>query len=65
MLQQMVGCPLDENLNNFDQWADEFELLPIYYMTFHGQQSVKVVMEVKRYLMFFRKLVLHKCFLGS
>ncbi|KAF5302673.1 hypothetical protein FQA39_LY10169 [Lamprigera yunnana] len=45
MLQQMVGSPLDKSLDKFDFYADEFEKLPIYYMTFHGQQSVKVVME--------------------
>ncbi|XP_014203610.1 twinkle protein, mitochondrial [Copidosoma floridanum] len=45
MLQQMAGVPLDENLENFDSYADKFEKLPIYFMTFHGQQSIKVVME--------------------
>ncbi|XP_046410107.1 mitochondrial DNA helicase isoform X1 [Neodiprion virginianus] len=45
MLQQMAGMPLDVNLDLFDTYADEFEKLPIYFMTFHGQQSVKVVME--------------------
>nr|XP_023016578.1 twinkle protein, mitochondrial [Leptinotarsa decemlineata] len=45
MLQQLSGIPLDQNLNLFDIWADEFEKLPIYFMTFHGHQSIKVVME--------------------
>ena len=47
MLQQMSGVPLDEHLDQFDSFADEFEKLPIYFMTFHGQQNLKVVMEVK------------------
>ena len=47
MLQQMAGLPLDDNLHLFDELADEFEKLPVYFMTFHGQQTVKVVMEVK------------------
>lgn len=47
MLQQMAGIPLDENLHLFDYWADKFEKLPIYFMMFHGQQSIKVVMEVR------------------
>lgn len=46
MLQQMVGVPLDENLQNFNNYADTFEKLPIYFMTFHGQQNIKIVMEV-------------------
>ncbi|XP_043286242.1 twinkle protein, mitochondrial [Venturia canescens] len=45
MLQQMAGVCLDENIQHFDTFADDFEKLPIYFMTFHGQQSVKVVME--------------------
>lgn len=46
LLRQLAGCQLDENLNIFNYWADEFERLPIYFMTFHGQQTIKVVMEV-------------------
>ncbi|XP_033222163.1 LOW QUALITY PROTEIN: twinkle protein, mitochondrial [Belonocnema kinseyi] len=45
MLQQMVGVSLDENLQHFDLYADAFEKLPVYFMTFHGQQNIKVVME--------------------
>lgn len=45
LLRQMSGHPLDDNLGEFDYWADEFEKLPIYFMTFHGQQSIKIVMD--------------------
>lgn len=45
LLRQLAGMPLDENLSAFDFWADKFEQLPIYFMTFHGQQAIKVVME--------------------
>ncbi|XP_076170859.1 mitochondrial DNA helicase isoform X2 [Ptiloglossa arizonensis] len=45
MLQQMVGMPLDENLEMFNLYADAFEKLPIYFMTFHGQQALKVVID--------------------
>ncbi|XP_026670715.1 twinkle protein, mitochondrial [Ceratina calcarata] len=45
MLQQMVGVPLDENIDKFDSYANVFEKLPLYFMTFHGQQSIKVVMD--------------------
>ncbi|XP_060832998.1 mitochondrial DNA helicase [Bombus pascuorum] len=45
MLQQMAEVPLDENLKNFDLYANAFEKLPIYFMTFHGQQNIKVVMD--------------------
>ncbi|EAT34536.1 AAEL013237-PA [Aedes aegypti] len=45
LLRQMAGRPLDVHLSEFDYWADEFERLPVYFMTFHGQQPIKVVME--------------------
>ncbi|XP_022902467.2 mitochondrial DNA helicase [Onthophagus taurus] len=45
MLQQYAGIQLDEHLDQFDFWADKFEKLPVYFMTFHGQQSIKIVME--------------------
>lgn len=50
LLRQYCGKPLldsisDENLLEFDFWANQFETLPIYFMTFHGQQQIKVVME--------------------
>lgn len=46
LLQQLARKPLDENLEEFDEWADKFEELPMYFMTFYGQQPLKVVMEV-------------------
>lgn len=46
LLQQMARKPLNENLNEFDTWANMFEQLPMYFMTFYGQQALKIVMEV-------------------
>lgn len=45
MLQQHAGVQLDEHLGRFAEFADAFEQLPIYFMTFHGQQPVRVVMD--------------------
>lgn len=45
LLRQYVGYSLEKKLNEFDHWADAFEKLPLYFMTFHGQQTIKVVME--------------------
>ncbi|XP_046824323.1 mitochondrial DNA helicase isoform X1 [Vespa crabro] len=45
MLQQMAGVSLHDNIIDFDMYADAFEKLPIYFMTFHGQQSIKIVMD--------------------
>lgn len=50
LLRQFAGKPLlesitDANLLEFDNYANQFETLPIYFMTFHGEQMIKVVME--------------------
>jgi twinkle protein len=49
MLQQMAEVSLEENLDKFNSYADAFNKLPIYFMTFHGQQNIKVVMDVRQY----------------
>lgn len=49
MLQQFVGCPLEIHLGSFDKWADDFERLPLFFLTFHGQQSVRNVMEAVKH----------------
>lgn len=43
MLTQFAMQRLEENLEQYDFWADRFEELPLYFMTFHGQQNIKWV----------------------
>ncbi|KAL6442954.1 hypothetical protein ACFW04_002752 [Cataglyphis niger] len=45
MLQQMAEVSLEDNLDKFNMYADAFNKLPIYFMTFHGQQNIRVVMD--------------------
>lgn len=45
MLHQFSGISLADNLSAFDKYADQFERLPIYFMTFFGSQNIKAVME--------------------
>ncbi|CAK1548383.1 unnamed protein product [Leptosia nina] len=45
MLQQFAGVPLEQNLEEFSKFADDFQKLPMFYLAFHGQQPIKVVME--------------------
>ncbi|XP_072935747.1 mitochondrial DNA helicase [Epargyreus clarus] len=45
MLQQHAGVPLELHLQDFHKYADDFQKLPIYYLAFHGQQPIKIVME--------------------
>ena len=46
MLQQFNEGPLDTTPQGFATVADSFEKLPMYFLTFHGQQSVKAVLDV-------------------
>ncbi|XP_019411585.1 PREDICTED: twinkle protein, mitochondrial [Crocodylus porosus] len=45
MLTQFATQRLEEELDQYDEWADRFEDLPLYFMTFHGQQSLKAVID--------------------
>lgn len=50
LLRQFSGKPLldsitDNSMLEFENYANQFEALPIYFMTFHGEQQIKVVME--------------------
>ncbi|CAL8072073.1 unnamed protein product [Orchesella dallaii] len=45
MLTQFAEKNLEKHIEEYDQYADEFEKLPLYFMTFHGQQSVKAVLD--------------------
>ncbi|KAL5016821.1 hypothetical protein ScPMuIL_006410 [Solemya velum] len=48
MLTQFAQCNLSKKLNEFDHWADKFEQLPMYFMTFFGQENIKKVIEVTK-----------------
>lgn len=45
MLLQYSQVNLSENLDQFPYWADKFQQLPMYFMTFFGQEHVKSVIE--------------------
>uniref|UniRef100_A0A8C3LDF5 Twinkle mtDNA helicase n=1 Tax=Chrysolophus pictus TaxID=9089 RepID=A0A8C3LDF5_CHRPC len=42
MLTQFATRRLEDQLELYDEWADRFEDLPLYFMTFHGQQNIKL-----------------------
>ncbi|KAM6390046.1 twinkle mtDNA helicase isoform 2-T2 [Pluvialis apricaria] len=42
MLTQFATQRLEDQLELYDEWADRFEDLPLYFMTFHGQQNIKL-----------------------
>lgn len=41
MLTQFARRRLEDQVELYDEWADRFEELPLYFMTFHGQQNIK------------------------
>ncbi|KAI5735326.1 hypothetical protein M8J77_017041 [Diaphorina citri] len=52
MLQQLVRKPLLDNLDKFDEYSDWFKTLPMYFLTFHGPQPLKLVMEAVEHAMY-------------
>lgn len=46
MLQQFAKEPVHHNLDLFDNLANQFEKLPLYFLTFHGPQPLNMVMDV-------------------
>ncbi|XP_023219722.1 twinkle protein, mitochondrial-like [Centruroides sculpturatus] len=45
MMTQFAQIPLKKFPEKYDYWADQFEQLPLYFMTFHGQELLNNVIE--------------------
>ncbi|KAK6487255.1 twinkle protein [Huso huso] len=52
MLTQFSQQRLEENLDQYEEWADQFEELPLYFMTFHGQQNIKTVIDTMQHAVY-------------
>ncbi|XP_029466115.1 twinkle protein, mitochondrial isoform X2 [Rhinatrema bivittatum] len=52
MLTQFAMQRLEEQLETYEAWADKFEELPLYFMTFHGQQNNKTVMDAMQHAVY-------------
>ncbi|XP_078499772.1 twinkle mtDNA helicase [Lissotriton helveticus] len=52
MLTQFALQRLEEQLENYDEWADKFENLSLYFMTFHGQQNIKAVLDTMHHAVY-------------
>lgn len=53
MLQQFAKEPMHLKLDQFDKFADKFEKLPLYFLTFHGSQPLNMVMDVSNLLIIY------------
>ncbi|KAI5623329.1 twinkle protein, mitochondrial [Silurus asotus] len=52
ILTQFAMQRLEESLEQYDYWADKFEELPLYFMTFHGQQNLKTVLDTMQHAVY-------------
>ncbi|NXY80452.1 PEO1 protein, partial [Glareola pratincola] len=52
MLTQFATQRLEDQLELYDEWADRFEDLPLYFMTFHGQQNIKTVIDTMQHAVY-------------
>ncbi|GAB6024288.1 hypothetical protein CHUAL_008980 [Chamberlinius hualienensis] len=52
MMMQFSQCSLDKSLETFDVWADKFESLPLFFLTFHGPESVKNVLDAMKHAVY-------------
>ncbi|KAM5320259.1 twinkle mtDNA helicase isoform 1-T1 [Glossophaga mutica] len=52
MLTQFAVGRLEDQLERYDEWADRFEDLPLYFMTFHGQQSIRTVIDTMQHAVY-------------
>jgi twinkle protein len=44
MLSQLAQAKIVDHMEHFDEYADEFESMPMYFMNFHGQHSLDSVL---------------------
>ncbi|XP_067858189.1 twinkle protein, mitochondrial [Heptranchias perlo] len=52
MLTQFAMQRLEDQLEHYDEWADKFENLPLFFMTFHGQHSIKTVIDTMQHAVY-------------
>ncbi len=60
MLTQYSGLNLSKNMHVFDQFADQFARLPMFFMTFHGQESIDKVINVRFFFFIRNKIYLKR-----
>ncbi|XP_012294783.2 twinkle mtDNA helicase isoform X2 [Aotus nancymaae] len=52
MLTQFAERRLEDQLDKYDHWADRFEDLPLYFMTFHGHQGIRTVIDTMQHAVY-------------
>ncbi|KAM4851776.1 twinkle mtDNA helicase [Thomomys bottae] len=52
MLTQFAVGRLEEQLDKYEEWADRFEDLPLFFMTFHGHQNIRSVIDTMQHAVY-------------
>ena len=52
MLKQFAQQNIGSNQDSFDKWADKFEKLPMYFMSFFGAVNIDRILETISYAVF-------------
>jgi len=49
MLTQFASKDLEQHINEFNNYADQFAKLPIYFMDFYGSTKIETVLDTMEY----------------
>lgn len=52
MMHQLSGLALENHMNKYDDWSEEFEALPMYLMNYYGATELKQVIETIKYAVY-------------
>ena len=52
MLHQYSGIALEDHMDKFSHWSEQFEGLPMYFMSYYGAQSLKRVLKTIEYAIY-------------
>lgn len=52
LLTQYAHKRIEDNIEEFDYWADKFATLPLYFLKFHGSTDINQVLEAMEYAVY-------------
>ena len=52
MLKQFSRVDLESGSKVFEEWADKYEALPMYFMNFYGATNIEQILETMRYAVY-------------
>lgn len=52
MIHQLSGIAIENYLDQFPKWSEEFENLPMYFMSYYGSQQTQTVLDTIEYAIY-------------